>query len=171
MIKKYYKRSKSTYNPLDLSLLGKVSQNTFSLKLDNKGSRKTAKEHVGQTAVITWLENRGYICFSVVNETKMLKYLNTIQRIRYFSEMKKSGYRKGIPDIIVLNPPPNIPISRGLVIEMKDLPTKNLEGHKVCNCMSDEQKEWRNKFVSMQWTHMLAHGGDDAISTLIELGY
>lgn len=82
--------------------------------------------------------------------------------------MKMIGLKPGVPDLIILTPPPSpkwpYPDGGyvGAVIEMK-----RRKGGKV----SDEQEKWLEHFASYTWATCVANGADEAIRQLEEWGY
>jgi hypothetical protein len=70
--------------------------------------------------------------------------------------------KKGIPDILIFDSPPNYPSKKGAALEMK-----RLKGGKV----SDEQQDWLEYFDANSWVVGVAEGVDQAIKFLQECGY
>jgi hypothetical protein len=102
---------------------------------------KLPSEHQEQVAVVQWLRRRGLIFFAVPNGAKM--------GAREGSKMKKEGMQKGIPDLLILNPP--------IALEMK-----RREGGRL----SPEQEEWGRVFESLGWSWVVGYGAKDAIQKI-----
>ena len=76
--------------------------------------------------------------------------------------MKMIGVKAGIPDLVILSPPPNFPLCRGAVIEMK---------RRKGSSVSEAQKVWLQYFADYDWATCVANGADEAIRQLEEWGY
>jgi hypothetical protein len=113
-------------------------------------------EHEHQVKVFEWLDSNKLKAFAVPNG-----YYKGFAAQR---KAKDEGLRSGIPDILILNP--NKKTGKPVALELKRIKAKN---HKICNCLSPEQLEWKEIFMQHGWTHIIAHGYTDAITALIEL--
>lgn len=78
------------------------------------------------------------------------------------TKLKSHGVKPGVPDIIIVDPPPNNPENVGLVIELK-----RRKGGKV----SPEQTMWLDVFRTRGWIVSVCRGAGQAIDLLQELGY
>ncbi len=76
--------------------------------------------------------------------------------------LKLAGLKSGAPDIIIFDPPPNIPGAKGAAIELK-----RLSGGKVF----PEQEKWIFDLMERGWVAMIAEGLDEALNALKNWGY
>jgi hypothetical protein len=122
----------------------------------NEKLEKSISESVQQFRVCNWLDSHNIVYFAVPNG-KWSNFANA-------AKAKREGQRPGVPDLFLLT---KCKLKKPIALEMKKyLGAK----HRLpCNCMSTEQLEWRDKTVSCGFIHLLAHGSDDAISTLADL--
>lgn len=119
---------------------------------------KDIKESVHQFRVCKWLDERNIVYFAVPNGYKKSKFQQ--------AQAKREGLKAGVPDIIILTKAKN---DTPTALELKKYMG---EKHKLpCNCMSESQKEWQTIMTQNGFNHVLAHGEDEAIQDLIELGY
>jgi len=77
-------------------------------------------------------------------------------------KFKRLGVKKGIPDILIFDPPPSCAGAKGAVIELK-----RAKGGKV----SSEQEEWLDYFSGRGWRTAVCNGIDEAIEELKLWGY
>ncbi len=121
-------------------------------------------EDAEQTTVVAWLEIFGIRFFHVPNgEARTAK---TDRRGNRYSpagqRLKKLGAKPGVPDIVIIDPPPRYPDSPGTVVEMK-----RTKGSKT----TDDQKQWLADFGERGWQTAICKGADVAIDYLTGLGY
>ena len=81
---------------------------------------------------------------------------------RVGAALKKEGVKPGVPDVLVFTPPPNGSVVRGVAIELK---------RKTGGVASDDQKQWMADLRLNGWIASIAHGADEAIDFLTELGF
>jgi hypothetical protein len=74
---------------------------------------------------------------------------------------KRCGVKAGIPDNIILVPPPNFPEAPGVVLELK---TKT-------GTVSPEQKKWLASFEELGWKTYVCRSYDEFDAMLKECGY
>lgn len=80
-----------------------------------------------------------------------------------FNRLKRMGYKRGLPDIIVFQRPPAYNDQFcGVAIELK---------RRKGGVVSDEQKEWITKLQAQGWVAVVCKGADEAISVLEQCGY
>jgi len=72
------------------------------------------------------------------------------------------GVKRGVPDLLIFDPPPASPKRTGLAIEMKR--TKG-------GTVSDDQKEWLVALEERNWITQVCKGATEAIRLLETLGY
>ncbi len=112
-------------------------------------------ESIEQQIVVRWLDFMGIDFFAVPNGRK-----------RAWAEARKlklEGVKPGIPDLIVIDPPPVRPNIHTLAIEMKRADRKVKP--------KPEQLEWHAAMRARGWYVLVAYGADDAILQLKLLGY
>lgn len=111
-------------------------------------------EEIEHNAVIRYLEIKGLCFFHTPNGGKRSKSAG--------GRLKASGMMKGVPDIIILDAPPLYPNSRGVVIEMKRV---------AGGVVSQEQKEWLQRFEDRNWQAKVCRGAGEAIDWLRSVGW
>lgn len=80
--------------------------------------------------------------------------------------LKRQGVKRGVPDIVIIDPPPARASCVGAVVELK--PTL---AERPGNKPTKEQREWLHEFEQRGWAAAVAYGADEAIRILKELGY
>ena len=75
--------------------------------------------------------------------------------------LKAMGVKPGVPDVLIFDPPPIVPESPGVCIEMKAGKGKP----------SAAQLQWIGDLVDRNWLGYVCNGADDAIEKLKRLGY
>ena len=78
------------------------------------------------------------------------------------SKLKVHGVKRGVPDVIIVDPPPLYSNKVGTAIELK----RRKGGH-----LTDEQKEWLDILQLRGWAVAVCRGADEAIRFLESLGY
>lgn len=76
--------------------------------------------------------------------------------------LKKMGVKSGLSDILIFDSPPNYPLMKGAVLELK-----KLKGGKL----SPEQIEWLDYFENNSWVAGVAEGLNEALALLKDWGY
>ena len=76
-------------------------------------------------------------------------------------KLRKMGVKPGVPDFIIVDPPPGIPDAVGVAVELK------ANGGRVTKA----QREWLDDLQDRRWLAMVAIGAGDAISKLAACGY
>lgn len=81
-----------------------------------------------------------------------------------FNRLKRMGYKRGLPDILIFDPPSAYSEmgAVGVVIEMK---------RRKGGIISDEQAIWLEKLTNRKWICFVAKGADEAINFLELCGY
>ena len=119
-----------------------------------KRARKNASEDTHQQWLAKWLDSRpGLHWFHTPN--------GGARSVVVGRKLKAQGAKAGIPDVIIITPPPKRPTARGVALELKT------EKGRV----SEHQKRWLAVFAAFGWETYVAHGWIDATDWLIELGY
>lgn len=81
------------------------------------------------------------------------------------AKLKREGTKAGLPDVLIFTPPPKQKqTARGVAIELKRRNAKASD-------TTAEQRLWLEALASCGWVAFIAHGADDAINQLTELGY
>ncbi len=124
---------------------------TAELRGERKPRSEFGTERKEQARVIAWLEQRGVICFHPANAGA-----------RNPAVARSQGIRAGVPDIIIVTPPP-VGGYRAAAIEMKAL---------AGGAVSMAQLEWIDKLRACGWAAKVCAGAVEAIPWLEdELGY
>lgn len=112
-------------------------------------------EETEQMVLAEWLDRHGITWFHVPNEGK--------HKVQYRAKQKRLGVRAGVPDVIVIDSPPNGEEAlKGCVIELK-----RRKGGRV----TPEQAEWLDRFRERGWAVAVCKGAGQAITFLEKLGY
>lgn len=111
------------------------------------------RESDEQKKIAKWLDSRLVSWFHVPNEAKRGPALA--------ASLKAQGLKAGIPDIIVIQPPPKYPKFCGVVMELKIKP----------NVPTPAQHEWLSLFFGYGWYVSLVFSADEAIRLFDDLGY
>ena len=114
-------------------------------------------ENQEQIALVKLLDAAGLCFFHVPNSSGR----GGIAAARYGHHLKRMGRKPGVPDVIILNPPPLFKGKVGTTIEMK----------RVGGIVSDAQMAWMDDFDRLGWITLVTYGCGDAVEELRELGY
>lgn len=80
-----------------------------------------------------------------------------------FNRLKRMGYKRGLPDVLIFQPPPAYHGKYvGVALELK---------RRKGGIVSDEQKVWLETLNSHGWLAVVAQGADEAIEMLETCGY
>lgn len=109
-----------------------------------------------QQTVAMWLDAHRIDYFHVPNET------GTAHGYGLRLKMARLGVKPGVPDIVIIEPPPLVLGAAGAVIEMK-----RVRGSKT----TEAQLEWLERFKRRGWAWAICKGADDALARLAEWGY
>jgi hypothetical protein len=77
-------------------------------------------------------------------------------------KLKKAGVKPGVPDIIIVTPPPAFPDKKGTVIELK---------RRIGGTVSDEQEDWLGALNDLGWYTVVCRGYDEVVKVLRDCGY
>lgn len=119
-------------------------------------SRQMERPH--QIAVAKYLDWAGVLWLHPPNEG--------VRSPRQGAMLKACGLKPGVPDILILDPPPALQGSPGAAIELK--PTRD-EAPRAR--MSREQREWLGQLAQLGWATACARGAQEAIAQLRAWGY
>lgn len=125
-------------------------------QLDKSDTRSENDHH---KKVARWLNRHGIVWFHVPNETGAMKAKS---KHAFLAHRKAMGVASGIPDILIITPPPKYPLHCGAALELK-----RADGGRP----TDNQNAWLTKFADLGWATGVAHGFDNAIIWLENLGY
>ena len=75
--------------------------------------------------------------------------------------LKMSGVERGVPDLLIFDPPPLQPEKSGVALELK------VKGGRV----SKEQRQWLQKLEERNWIALVCFGAGEALKELARLGY
>jgi hypothetical protein len=112
------------------------------------------KEDDEQAALARWLDLRRVRWCHVPNGGD--------RDIRVAARLKSHGVKRGVPDVLIFDPPPNIPGIVGVAVELK---------RRSGGVVSMEQKDWLGHLENAGWAVKIARGFEDAILYLKGLGY
>lgn len=108
--------------------------------------------------VAAWLDAYRVCWFHPPNESK--------RKVQAHVKLKRQGLKPGVPDIIIIDPPPKATGFVGTVIELK--------APRVASrapVTSAAQRRWLDEFTRRGWAAFVAEGARDAIALLMGLGY
>ena len=111
-------------------------------------------EHAEQVVVVNWLTRRGVVFFAVPNGGKRGPVTGRL--------LKSEGVQAGVPDVIIISPPPKHQGKVGVALEMKRV---------VGGRVTTEQAEWLIEFERAGWLTIVGRGCENAIKQLQEAGY
>lgn len=111
-----------------------------------------------QVALARWLDKavgeRGW--FHVPNEGR--------RSARTGKRLKDKGLKPGVPDVIIVVPPPRYPGARGTAIELK-------RRNETIAAATENQLKWCMQLKLMGWMVSVRYGAQDAVHWLQFLGY
>ena len=124
-------------------------------KKPRKRSAVPLEQHE-QEDVVRVLRAKG-ICFCAVPNGGRRDHRTAVALV-------KGGVEKGVPDLLIFDPPPHQRGGVGVALEMKRVNSRPSEVRK-------EQKEWLAKLEARGWVSIVGKGADDALKQLRGLGY
>lgn len=110
-------------------------------------------EHDIQARAVGYLRKAGVRFFAVPN--------GGLRDQRTAVRLWQEGVEAGVPDLIVVDPPPLAPSAVGAVLEVKTCKGR----------LSDEQRRWLDDFKARGWEAQVVHGLQGLLSALCALGY
>lgn len=128
------------------------------------GRNTTPTEHDEQVALVEWLELQRIRFFAIPNgelrpaqlDAKGRRYSNVAKRLR------AEGVKAGVPDVIIVDPPPVAPDIRAVAIELK---------RRKGGTLSPDQQEWIAALNDRGWLAIRCDGAAAAIAALEDHGY
>lgn len=112
---------------------------------------KVAAESWHQVTLARYLDAAGLVWCHVPNGGRRGK--------REAVELRMSGVKAGVPDVLVFTPALNAP--KGCALELKALK----------GTVSAEQRVWLEQLAGLGWAVIVAYGYEDAITQLKTIGY
>lgn len=85
---------------------------------------------------------------------------------RTAASLKRSGVKRGVPDILIFTPPPS-GIGAGLAIELK----RGNQDSRRRGRLSEHQRIWLESLRALGWRAEVAYGLDHALEILTQAGY
>ncbi len=110
-------------------------------------------EGIHSLTVANWLRTYNIFFLHIPNESKR-------HRLEAIC-LKLLGLLPGAADYLIFDSPPNRPDAKGVALEMKSLTGKS----------TDNQREFRDEIEKRGWIYMCCNGQDEAIKSLMLLGY
>jgi hypothetical protein len=114
-----------------------------------------------QALVAQWLDYHG-VTYTATANGAMLGGSTRGARFAQWRKLMRSGVKRGVPDLLIFQPPPAREGVVGVALEMK-------RGDKAKT--SPEQKWWIGRLLDCGWIAEVAYGANDAISILKACGY
>lgn len=111
-------------------------------------------EYDVHAAVAARLDARGVAWFHPPNGTNVASHKTR-------GMLKQMGLKAGVPDIIIIDPPPAMPGLRGAALELK----------RTRGVTSKAQKEWIAAFDARGWATAVTKGLEASIAQLQDWGY
>jgi hypothetical protein len=111
-------------------------------------------EYDVHAAVAARLDARGVMFFHPPNGTNVASHKTR-------GMLKRMGLKAGVPDIIIIDPPPAMPEMRGAALELK----------RTRGVATPAQKDWLTAFEARGWAAAVAKGLEASIAQLQEWGY
>ncbi len=82
--------------------------------------------------------------------------------IRVATRLKAHGVKRGVPDCLIFNSPPQFPEAKGVAIELK---------RRAGGVVSDEQEMWLKHLADQGWIVCVAKGWEEAVKFLKSIGF
>lgn len=82
------------------------------------------------------------------------------------AELKREGVKRGVPDVLIFDPPPSDPTKVGVAVELK--PTKRSD---PTAAPTKQQLAWLAALRERNWVGLIAYGSLDAQTQLEALGF
>lgn len=123
------------------------------------------KEKQIQRQVAEFLDVANILYTHVPNEMKSLSTLKSnVGDNAYFAtieELRQQGTKKGVPDVLIFESPPEFPEKKGLALELKTKDRKT----------TDDQEKWLRDLTKAGWLCAKSFGLEDAFNKLEAAGY
>jgi hypothetical protein len=107
-----------------------------------------------QITVVEWLRWHRVRAFHVPNEGR--------HKVQYRKKQAALGVEPGVPDLVIIDPPPLVVGCVGAVIEMK---------RRRGGVVRKTQRQWLKWFEERRWVAAVCRGSDEAIGQLESWGY
>lgn len=116
--------------------------------------RHTESEEDIHMTIVKLLHSRGVLFFHTPN--------GSMARPHYRAKLAKLGVKKGVPDLIIVDPPPNKSDAyHGAALELKR------RGGRA----RPEQKRWLDDLAGRGWATAVTRGFEETVEKLKEWGY
>jgi hypothetical protein len=119
-------------------------------------TRKVPSEFSEQVSFVNHTRKCGLYLFAVPNGGE--------RSIDAAQKASQEGVLAGVTDLIIADSPPNLPDSKGVILEMK-----RIDG--TVNDVSAEQRDFMWSMAQRGWTPVVAFGCRDGLQKLRKLGY
>lgn len=126
------------------------------LRDDKRAKGRAPLESAEQAALFRWLRRNCVAAFSVPN--------GGLRPGRGGVTMKAQGVTPGIPDLLIIDRPPEMPNYVGIALELKRANGKPSD-------IRPEQMLWLERFEQRGWLSAVSYGSRAAIDWLKSLGY
>jgi len=113
-----------------------------------------ASESSEQRALVSHLDRCG-VCYCAVPN-------GGLRSKKTAWKMVSEGAKKGVPDLLIFDPPPAKPACYGVALELK----RSHGGR-----LSSAQKVWLDRLEARGWVPLVAEGCSEALKALRLLGY
>jgi len=80
------------------------------------------------------------------------------------ARLKAAGVERGVPDLLIFDPPPKRPDKHGCALELKRQGARS-------SSLSLDQTRWLSALSDRGWDVIVAYGAVDALAQLKALGY
>lgn len=120
--------------------------------------RACPSESDEQAGLVAWLSSRDIRFFAVPNGS-YLHHGNRLTRWALLGKLKREGMRPGAPDIVLID------------LASDDLPVAVEMKRQRASTVSNRQRDMHSAMRRRGWHVVVAHGCDDAITQLRNLGY
>lgn len=114
-----------------------------------------------QKSVADYLNTLGLSWFAIPNQRLLWSSTDNETSHAVYKSLIDQGMKPGVPDILVLNRPPQRPECKGLALELK-----RADGHK--SDLTQNQQEWLRSFQNRGWMIGIAFGLDEAMQWIDE---
>lgn len=109
-----------------------------------------------QATVVSALRNAGHVFAAIPN--------GHVRSKRQHLQARQEGVSAGMPDLLIFDPPPNLPSAVGVALEMKRKSGRSRDVRK-------NQRSWLRDLADRGWVPVVGYGALDALCQLMALGY
>lgn len=141
---------------------GNLDTTACSTRASSAPSETSDQQHVA-----AWLRSRPWnppiAFFHPANEGRRTR--------KQGAALCRMGLSKGVPDLVIVTPPPASPQYVGMVIELKRARTVGTRAPRDYQGCSPEQIQWLATFQANGWLAVVCYGAAQAIAVLLKHGY